>query len=236
MNKRSIRKLFSSVTSAVTVIAWQSLLTPRRIQARRQEEEKWQKILRLDPSSRCLWGRRSVSRWGMVTVTRGNKHFVPGSTHLAPRKRTYEAEAQLSDPSHKATDGEASAIWCEVTTCFPKPLNSSCIDLGLSVGLEQVCPYVESRAGSTIRGTSGVITSYATSAQNHLTRLKPSPELLLTKPHVGSLAARVCKSQKVSLRVGVTVPGSSFGPELIIRQVLKLHLWRYPQKILYLQL
>lgn len=91
-------------------------------------------------------------------------------------------------------------------------------------------------------GHSGVITSYAIYAQNHLTRLKPSPELLLTKPHVGSLAARVGKSQKVSLRVismclsGVIVPGSSFGSELTIRQVLKLHLWRYPQKILYLQL
>lgn len=48
----------------------------------------------------------------MVTVTRGNKHLVPGSTHVAPSpwKRTYEAEAQLSEPSHKATDGEASAI------------------------------------------------------------------------------------------------------------------------------
>lgn len=44
---------------------------PRRIREGRQRKEKWQKMIRLDPSLHCIWGRPMVSRGTWLSSVRG---------------------------------------------------------------------------------------------------------------------------------------------------------------------
>lgn len=211
---------------------------PRRIREGRQRKEKWQKMIRLDLSLHCIWGRPMVSRGTWLSSVKGIAlvHLFPGSTHQAPSPQNSCSRQKLSYWTKKSQGhmwrSKGNFMWS------PRGLARALLTLIVSLS-RSVCMW--SPEQGLLCGEQSGHYSYTVCIREHLARLNSSSELLLAK-HGAShcvcwLIGSTCsKSLKDSLCAWMTQSGGGCGLELTIKQVFQCTLLEISLKMLWVSL